>query len=161
MRFEWDKWVLVVHQKIRREEKSYECHECGKTFFRKSALTGHFWSHTHTWKKPYECKECGNAFSKKPYLSIHQRTHRGEKPNECRECGKPSVSQPFLRIGEFTQGRNGVNSVWMRWLCENLFLSVSPRCSSEFSHRSETLQMQSVWKIFMYWSSPHGTSDNS
>ncbi|XP_005085027.1 zinc finger protein 334 isoform X1 [Mesocricetus auratus] len=67
-------------------ERPYECHECGRTYCRKSALRHH--QMTHTGERPYECKECGKTFCQKVSFIEHQRTHTGEKPHKCKQCGK-------------------------------------------------------------------------
>ncbi|XP_074051383.1 uncharacterized protein LOC141494155 [Macrotis lagotis] len=77
---------LLENHKLHTEEKSFECHDCGKAFRWSSHLAQH--QITHTGEKPYECKECGKAFGLSTGLTHHQRIHTGEKPYECNECGK-------------------------------------------------------------------------
>ncbi|XP_012590115.1 PREDICTED: zinc finger protein 883-like isoform X2 [Condylura cristata] len=90
----FQKSALDGHQKTHTGEKRYKCEECRKTFHWKSAFIRH--QRTHTGEKPYECQECRKTFSQKPTLTVHQRTHTGEKPYQCQECRKTFYGKSSL-----------------------------------------------------------------
>lgn len=76
----------VSHKRTRMGRKSYQCHNCRKTFVYQSFLMRHM--EIHTGEKPYECEKCGKAFRYYLHLRKHFRNHFAEKSNECKECGK-------------------------------------------------------------------------
>ncbi|XP_057349340.1 zinc finger protein 114 isoform X1 [Manis pentadactyla] len=76
----------ISHKRTRMGRKSYQCHNCRKTFVYQSFLMRHM--EIHTGEKPYECEKCGKAFRYYLHLRKHFRNHFAEKSNECKECGK-------------------------------------------------------------------------
>ncbi|XP_051783793.1 tripartite motif-containing protein 16-like [Erpetoichthys calabaricus] len=75
----------LKHMKIHNGEKTYCCHECGKSFSRISHLQRH--RRIHTGEKPHCCLECGKSFSRKDSLQDHRIIHTGDKTNCCPDCG--------------------------------------------------------------------------
>ncbi|KAG8539086.1 hypothetical protein GDO81_021481, partial [Engystomops pustulosus] len=86
--------LLAEHEKLHRENKSFPCPDCGKTFIRKCILKLH--RRTHTGERPFACTECGKRFSQRFNLVIHQRIHTGEKPYTCHTCDKGFRYKPAL-----------------------------------------------------------------
>ena len=64
-----------------REEKTYTCSECKKSFGRRGTLRNHMV--THTGKKVQKCAECGDSFPWPFILKTHMLTHSGKKPHNC------------------------------------------------------------------------------
>ena len=64
-----------------REEKTYTCWECQKSFGRRGTLRNHMV--THTGKKVQKCAECGDSFPRPFILKTHLLTHSGKKPHNC------------------------------------------------------------------------------
>ncbi|XP_048191431.1 zinc finger protein 501-like [Perognathus longimembris pacificus] len=65
-------------------EPQYPCKQCGRTFWKYSALALH--QGIHCEKQPYQCNECGKTF---PYYSkfySHRQIHIGKKPFKCQQC---------------------------------------------------------------------------
>ncbi|NWY66009.1 ZN774 protein, partial [Erithacus rubecula] len=51
---------LLLHYRTHRDERPYECHDCGKGFKHNSTLIRHRLIHTR--ERPYKCSECGKSF---------------------------------------------------------------------------------------------------
>ncbi|XP_066443197.1 oocyte zinc finger protein XlCOF8.4-like isoform X2 [Eleutherodactylus coqui] len=79
---------------VRRNYKSYQCSECGKTFSHNADLIKH--SRVHTGERPFLCIECGKCFTQKSALVYHQRIHTGERPFLCFDCGKCFAHKSIL-----------------------------------------------------------------
>ena len=75
-----------THNMLRNRSRTYQCEDCGKTFYTSDVLKRHL--STHTEEKPYECKICHQSFAQSHTLTNHIRTHTGEKPFECEICHK-------------------------------------------------------------------------
>lgn len=69
-----------------KEDKRYECAQCGKRFTFRSNLTRH--SMIHSGVRNHECLQCGKKFNQKGNLNQHMLTHRGEKNYVCPGCGE-------------------------------------------------------------------------
>ncbi|XP_062974371.1 gastrula zinc finger protein XlCGF8.2DB-like [Elgaria multicarinata webbii] len=82
----WRKSALTYHQRIHTGEWPHKCTESGSSFCYKKTLTKHMG--THTGEKPFSCVECGRKFTTKCSLQSHQKTHRGKKLFKCRNCGE-------------------------------------------------------------------------
>ncbi|XP_061836970.1 uncharacterized protein [Nerophis lumbriciformis] len=81
---------LSRHRWTHSKEKPFSCPVCAKSFSHKSNLTRH--ALTHTGEKHFSCSVCGDKFAYSYTLARHMRTHTGEKPFVCSVCGQ-SYSQ--------------------------------------------------------------------
>ncbi|CAD5112575.1 DgyrCDS1787 [Dimorphilus gyrociliatus] len=76
---------IKIHQNLDNRER-YECHDCGKSFLQKCALTKHR-RETHLNDTPHKCQQCGTGFVFPSELKQHMYKHKGIKPYKCRFCG--------------------------------------------------------------------------
>ncbi|XP_069066872.1 zinc finger protein 721-like [Pleurodeles waltl] len=107
--------VFENHKKrMHSREKTYQCDQCDKRFFWRSALLIHLKIHAagevlkcskpestisiksdlaphevlHTGEKPFLCVECGKRYWLKHTLKVHMKTHTGEVQCMFPECAK-------------------------------------------------------------------------
>lgn len=74
------------NSQIPKQQKSFECGECGKVFNAHYNLTRHM--PVHTGARPFVCKVCGKGFRQASTLCRHKIIHTAEKPHKCHTCGK-------------------------------------------------------------------------
>ncbi|XP_060115970.1 zinc finger protein 135-like [Heteronotia binoei] len=92
--------TLQKHQRSHTGEKPFERSECGMRFSERGVLQKH--QRMHTGEKLFVCSVCGKKFSERGALHKHQRTHTGEKPFECSDCGKRFGQKVHLQVHQRT-----------------------------------------------------------
>ncbi|KAM6992322.1 uncharacterized protein LKV04_008374 [Tautogolabrus adspersus] len=75
---------LTQHMIIHKEQKLLGCSVCSKKFNRKWQLTEHMLVHTK--EKPFSCSVCSRRFNHKSTLKLHMARHTGVKPISCSFC---------------------------------------------------------------------------
>ncbi|KAH7954155.1 hypothetical protein HPB49_016055 [Dermacentor silvarum] len=89
------KTCLHQHLLWHRNERSFACKLCPKTFVIKAHLKRHLRSHTN--EKPFSCSLCPKQLSSSHALKRHRLTHTGERPHKCEVCGKKFRQLPTLQ----------------------------------------------------------------
>ncbi|KAK1799400.1 hypothetical protein P4O66_007626 [Electrophorus voltai] len=73
---------LHTHQQA--HERTFGCNWCSKAFCQSADLRRHM--RTHTGERPYCCTWCSKSFSQRSNLRRHVRIHTGERPYKCPRC---------------------------------------------------------------------------
>lgn len=78
------KYSLKRHTQIHRNEKNFECDECGKKFLQKAHLKSHSRQHG-IGLAPHQCHICDKEFVMKSSLKVHMWLHLGgvQRPLTC------------------------------------------------------------------------------
>ena len=132
-----------------REEKTYTCSECKKSFGRRGTLRNHMV--THTGKKVQKCAECGDSFPRPFILKTHMLTHSGKKPHNCTQSDFASSRAGSKRFG-LKRRYNGrvmarevyfYQCLWVTKFCAKFGCSRTPRTAS--IHKS-FIVLRCMWK---------------
>eukprot|EP00063_Salmo_salar_P034454 XP_014009289.1 PREDICTED: zinc finger protein 135-like isoform X3 [Salmo salar] len=86
---------LIKHQRTHTGERPYQCSHCPKRFTQLQILTRH--ERIHTGERPFLCPDCGKSFLSSGELSKHLQCHSEERPFPCLECGKTFKANRFLK----------------------------------------------------------------
>ena len=92
---------LGPHMALHTGIKNIHCDECDQSFFTTSALLGHK-MRTHDENQEVICPECGKRCSNKYTLKRHMIRHTGERPYKCEfeGCGKSFFDSQVLKNHE-------------------------------------------------------------
>ena len=71
--------------KVKTQEKSFKCEECGETYGKKNDLRSHI-KKNHP--KYIKCESCGKICKESWQYETHLETHSKTKENKCDVCGK-------------------------------------------------------------------------
>ncbi|XP_035204967.1 zinc finger protein 2-like isoform X2 [Stegodyphus dumicola] len=75
-----------IQQSFMRDNETYFCEICSKTFCDECSLKTHLI--LHRGKRAFVCPVCAKCFAQKGNLTVHLRTHTGECPYQCNICNK-------------------------------------------------------------------------
>lgn len=82
--------------RIHRDEKPFECTECGQRFNQSSNLRSH--QRMHAGEQPFQCEICSKSFSTSSNLKVHLRSHSEQRDFECVECSVRFKSNAELNV---------------------------------------------------------------
>ncbi|CAL4074501.1 unnamed protein product, partial [Meganyctiphanes norvegica] len=86
-------------KKSHRDEKCFNCEECGKSFQRRTSLQKHSvnWHESNNAVGPFKCELCPKKFIRRIYLTNHKiRMHGLDKKFLCQVCGNKFMNQNSL-----------------------------------------------------------------
>ncbi|MEE6483334.1 hypothetical protein FKM82_013517 [Ascaphus truei] len=79
-----------------KQEPSYVCSHCQKTFSSRKNYTKHMF--IHSGEKPHQCSICWRSFSLRDYLLKHMVTHTGVRAFQCSICCKRFTQKSSLNV---------------------------------------------------------------
>ncbi|XP_070377107.1 zinc finger protein 26-like [Dermacentor albipictus] len=86
---------LEKHVKIHKDERTFQCDFCPRSFSRKDRLAQHL--STHTGNRPFACRFCRKTFIRGDTLKVHMRIHTGERPFQCHFCPQTFTLKSCLK----------------------------------------------------------------
>ncbi|XP_006007844.1 zinc finger protein 646 [Latimeria chalumnae] len=115
----YTKWAdLQMHLEAHRDERPYQCQQCGKSYRHAGSLVNH--KRTHE-TGLYQCVTCEKEFTNPMALKGHERLHMAKKRFRCNECGKAfRVSTQLMHHRKIH-----AEKPYYCGLCDELFLSSS------------------------------------
>jgi len=126
---------VQAHQK---NQGSFHCIDCGKTFESRRKYTSHMKHHQMSSKK-FECSVCGLAFLQKEFLRRHQLVHTGEKPYGCPLCEATFRQRVHLRQHQRRKHNDHQAEAKSKACsqCEKTFLTTSELKNHMLYHQSD------------------------
>ncbi|XP_057697846.1 zinc finger protein 32-like isoform X1 [Corythoichthys intestinalis] len=80
--------ALTRHLRTHSREKPFSCAICTRGFSLKANMKRHMTTHSQAGGVQFGCSQCGKTFNLKGNLLAHIKTHTGEKPFGCSQCEK-------------------------------------------------------------------------
>lgn len=110
---------IILFLLIQMDLRDFQCHLCGKQFFRSMSLSIHMKYHLNIRTK--QCPHCPMTFVESKNLNRHLKTHTQEKPYACSICGRRFAHSYNVRPHERTHTERNVYRKFKCTFCNSAF----------------------------------------